>query len=187
MLGSILIMTQDAEAGIAAMTGLQAGATQVMINHTRANESEADRVGISTLANAGFNPDGMTRFFQKMLECLTLPFLATIGAFFACIYRFLQHRQASQRAQRQEQWNGAGKDVAVLHQMPRATFCPSPSPYPIKLETFLRAAGIKYVNDFNDFTSPKGKTPWITFNGSNISDSQLAMQHLTKKLKALGK
>ena len=68
LLGSILIMTQDGEAGMAAMTGLQAGAQQVMINHTRANESEADRVGITTLANAGFNPTGMTRFFEKMLQ-----------------------------------------------------------------------------------------------------------------------
>ena len=67
MLGSILVMTQDPEAGMAAMTGIQAGATQVMINHTRANESEADRVGIATLASAGFNPTGMTRFFEKML------------------------------------------------------------------------------------------------------------------------
>ena len=67
LLGSILIMTQDPEAGAAAMTGIQAGATQIMINHTRANESEADRVGIATLANAGFNPTGMTRFFEKML------------------------------------------------------------------------------------------------------------------------
>ncbi|MBT8448398.1 MAG: M48 family metalloprotease, partial [Gammaproteobacteria bacterium] len=60
MLGSILIMTQDPEAGVAAITGIQAGATQIMINHTRANESEADRVGITTLARAGFNPVGMT-------------------------------------------------------------------------------------------------------------------------------
>jgi len=67
ILGSILIMTQDSEAGVAAMTGIQAGATQIMINHTRSNESEADRVGISSLANAGFNPVGMTRFFEKML------------------------------------------------------------------------------------------------------------------------
>ena len=66
-LGSILIMTQDPEAGVAALTGIQAGAQQIMINHTRSNESEADRVGISTLANAGFDPTGMTRFFEKML------------------------------------------------------------------------------------------------------------------------
>ena len=67
-LGSILIMTQNTEAGIAAMTGVQAGATQVMINHTRTNESEADRIGIVTLANAGFDPHGMAKFFETLMQ-----------------------------------------------------------------------------------------------------------------------
>ncbi len=67
-LGSILVMTQNAEAGMAALTGIQAGATQVMINHTRTNESEADRIGIVTLAKAGFNPTGMATFFEKLLQ-----------------------------------------------------------------------------------------------------------------------
>ncbi len=67
-LGSILVMTKNPEAGMAAMTGVQAGASQVMINHTRTNESEADRIGIVTLAEAGFNPAGMSRFFEKMLQ-----------------------------------------------------------------------------------------------------------------------
>jgi predicted Zn-dependent protease len=82
MLGSILIMTQDPEAGAAAITGIQAGAQQVLINHTRSNEAEADRVGIATLANAGFDPTGMTRFFEKMLMLsrysgMRLAFLST--------------------------------------------------------------------------------------------------------------
>ena len=67
-LGSILIMTKNAEAGIAALTGVQAGATQVIINHTRTNESEADRIGIVTLADAGFDPTGMATFFEKLLQ-----------------------------------------------------------------------------------------------------------------------
>ena len=67
-LGSILIMTQNAEAGMAAITGVQAGVTQVMINHTRTNESEADRIGIRTLANAGFDPHGMAKFFETLMQ-----------------------------------------------------------------------------------------------------------------------
>lgn len=81
-LGSILVMTKNSEAGMAAMTGIQAGATQVMINHTRTNESEADRIGIVTLAKAGFNPMGMSYFFEKMLKMsrysgIRLAFLST--------------------------------------------------------------------------------------------------------------
>ena len=42
---------------------------------------------------------------------------------------------------------------------------PSISPYVLKLETFLRIHRIKYVNDFEQPLSEKGKCPWITFNG----------------------
>jgi hypothetical protein len=36
------------------------------------------------------------------------------------------------------------KDVVILHQFPRGPRAPSASPFPIKLETWLRMAGIKY-------------------------------------------
>lgn len=36
------------------------------ISYTRANEMEADRIGIRTLANAGFNPNSMADFFQRL-------------------------------------------------------------------------------------------------------------------------
>ncbi|MBT8057079.1 MAG: M48 family metalloprotease [Gammaproteobacteria bacterium] len=54
----------DAIAG-ALMSG-QAAAAQTAINYTRQNEYEADRIGISTLSRAGFNPAGMPEFFEKM-------------------------------------------------------------------------------------------------------------------------
>ncbi len=50
----------------AALMGGQALAAQLQINFTRSNEYEADRVGIRTLARAGFDPDGMANFFSKM-------------------------------------------------------------------------------------------------------------------------
>ena len=84
----------------------------------------------------------------------------------------------------QIKWNSAyGKDVVVLHQFPRARFCPSPSPYPLKLETFLRLHKIKYVNDFDEPMSDKNKSPWITINGVNIADSQLIIDYLTQHFK----
>jgi predicted Zn-dependent protease len=39
---------------------------QRQINFTRANEKEADRVGIQTLADAGFDPYGMPAFFERL-------------------------------------------------------------------------------------------------------------------------
>lgn len=52
---------------IATATGL---AQQMQINFTRADEEEADRVGIQTLAKANFDPDAMAEFFQRMQQAL---------------------------------------------------------------------------------------------------------------------
>ena len=85
------------------------------------------------------------------------------------------------RTERQR-WASAGKDVVVLHQFPRSNVCPNISPFCLKLETYLRMAGIEYVSEFKHFLGPKGKSPWITFNGRDIADSQLDMEHLSTQL-----
>jgi hypothetical protein len=41
--------------------------------------------------------------------------------------------------------NGNDKGVIVLHQFPRTKNAPSPSPYPMKVETFLRMNKLPYV------------------------------------------
>jgi predicted Zn-dependent protease len=41
---------------------------QSQINYTRANEKEADRFGISTLAKAGFDVQAMPRFFGRLAD-----------------------------------------------------------------------------------------------------------------------
>ena len=54
------------EAGVAAAMAGQAALIQNQINFTRANEKEADRVGISTLAKADFDTHAMPTFFERM-------------------------------------------------------------------------------------------------------------------------
>lgn len=44
----------------------QGAAAQQQVNFTRANEYEADRVGIGFVAGAGFDPNGMASFFETM-------------------------------------------------------------------------------------------------------------------------
>ncbi len=51
------------------------------------------------------------------------------------VMKFIAKRK---RAARRRKWAEEGKDVVILHHFGRANFCPSGSPYPIKLETFLR-------------------------------------------------
>ncbi|AKS42396.1 M48 family metalloprotease [Wenzhouxiangella marina] len=41
-------------------------AQQFQINHTRQSEAEADRIGIALLGDTGFDPHGMTRFFERL-------------------------------------------------------------------------------------------------------------------------
>jgi predicted Zn-dependent protease len=69
MLAAILLGAA-ADIGGGATTGLitaaQAATIQRQINFTRANEHEADRVGMETLSSAGFDPTGMSSFFEKL-------------------------------------------------------------------------------------------------------------------------
>jgi len=83
--------------------------------------------------------------------------------------------------QRRQRWAEAGKDVVVLHQFQRGTHVPNLSPFALKLETWLRMADIKYVIDTDEPQSAsKGKCPWITINGIELSDSELIIDYLTQ-------
>ena len=65
-LAAILIGSQSPELGQAALLAIQANSMQQRINFTRANEQEADRVGMQTLVKANFNPNGMPSFFERL-------------------------------------------------------------------------------------------------------------------------
>ena len=64
--GSVLLAIIAPAAGFAALTSTFAINIQNQINYTRSNEYEADRIGIQTLAKAGYNPYGMAEFFEKL-------------------------------------------------------------------------------------------------------------------------
>ena len=67
LIAAVLIgATADGAAGAAALAAASAVGVQFRINFTRANEKEADRVGIQTLADAGYDPFGMPRFFERL-------------------------------------------------------------------------------------------------------------------------
>jgi beta-barrel assembly-enhancing protease len=51
---------------LAALSLGQAATYQQQVNFTRAHELEADRLGIRTLADAGYDPEGMAAFFQRL-------------------------------------------------------------------------------------------------------------------------
>ena len=66
LLGAIMLTAVNAEAGQAALAGVQAAQAQNQLNFTRSNEQEADRIGIQLLHEAGYEPAAMARFFQRL-------------------------------------------------------------------------------------------------------------------------
>ena len=66
MLGAIIAGAAGAGSDVMAggMAAAQGSAAQAQINFTRSNEYEADRIGIASLAAAGFDPQGMASFFE---------------------------------------------------------------------------------------------------------------------------
>lgn len=70
LLGAIAIAAAggDSDDVAGAMMLGQGMAIQQQINFTRAQETEADRVGLGILARANFNPRGMVSFFQTMQQ-----------------------------------------------------------------------------------------------------------------------
>ncbi len=66
LIAAIILAQNNPEVAHAAITTSIASAQQSMINFTRANEKEADNVGMQYLAAAGFNPMGMPVFFSRL-------------------------------------------------------------------------------------------------------------------------
>jgi predicted Zn-dependent protease len=70
MLAAVLLGATAGHGSPDAMEGAilatQGAAIQHQINYTRANEFEADRIGIGTMAAAGYDPLGMATFFQEL-------------------------------------------------------------------------------------------------------------------------
>uniref|UniRef100_A0A146M3F8 Uncharacterized protein C6orf168 n=1 Tax=Lygus hesperus TaxID=30085 RepID=A0A146M3F8_LYGHE len=75
------------------------------------------------------------------------------------------------------------KDVVYLFQFSRTPVVPSVSPFCLKVETYLRLAGIKYENVDHKmkFRSKKGLLPFIELNGEEISDSVVIIKELGQK------
>lgn len=72
LLAAILIGQNVEQLTEAAIATTVAANAQLQINFTRAHEKEADYIGIKTLADAGFDPEGMPVFFGRMQKASQL-------------------------------------------------------------------------------------------------------------------
>lgn len=73
--------------------------------------------------------------------------------------------------------------MITLYQFPAAFGVPNISPYCLKLETFLRLAGLDYqVHSVRDpRKTPKGKLPFIKLDGEVIADSAIIQRRLGER------
>jgi len=72
------------------------------------------------------------------------------------------------------------KDIVYVYQFTRTPVLPSLSPYCLKVETWLRLAGLKYenVDHKNKYKSKKGQLPFVEVNGEEIADSAIIIKEL---------
>ena len=66
MLVSLALLAANPQAGAAALMTSQAASQQFRIDFTRANEKEADSMGIRLMAKAGYDTKKMADFFERM-------------------------------------------------------------------------------------------------------------------------
>ena len=77
---------------------------------------------------------------------------------------------------------GWERDVVYLCQFPLVPSVRTISPFSLKLETWLRVAGVKYENIFTRrFHARTGLIPYIELNGEQFTDSSLIIQMLEKR------
>lgn len=63
---AILASRTNPQAGQAVLVASQARQIQSQLDFTRDHEKEADRIGLNILINAGFDPRGMSEFFERL-------------------------------------------------------------------------------------------------------------------------
>lgn len=68
VIAAIIAGSADPDLVIGALAIGQSINYQRQVSYTRSHEQEADRIGIQTMAGAGFNPDGMATFFGKLAQ-----------------------------------------------------------------------------------------------------------------------
>ncbi|MDE2371374.1 MAG: glutathione S-transferase family protein [Burkholderiales bacterium] len=73
--------------------------------------------------------------------------------------------------------------MIVLHQFAPAFGLPNASPFCMKVETYLRMAGLPYEldNHANPMRAPMGKLPTISDDGTLVADSTLIVDHLKQR------
>lgn len=117
MLASVILAAAGGgDAGFAALASTQAAAIQEQRRFSRQNEQEADRIGLSNLQQAGYDPRAMPDMFERLAK---LSRFSQTPPEFLLTHPVNQSRIADSR-NRAEQLRNDGQRDSVLYQMMRA-------------------------------------------------------------------
>ncbi|MFP8966985.1 glutathione S-transferase C-terminal domain-containing protein [Pokkaliibacter sp. CJK22405] len=71
--------------------------------------------------------------------------------------------------------------MVVLHQFPAMLGLPNASPYCLKVEAFIRMAGIPFeIRHTASYRGPRGKLPFIEHDGTVVPESETILDTLTE-------
>lgn len=116
--GILLAATAGTDAGMAAMTATQAALQDQQLRYSRANEAEADRIGMRTLFNAGMDPYAAPAMFERMLAATRYTSSARIPEFMRT--HPLSERRIADTRNRALQYPKQIRPVSLQYQLMRA-------------------------------------------------------------------
>ena len=128
------------DAGMAAVSGVQAAAQANQLRYSRGREQEADRIGLNTLVRANLDPQGMARMFDRMHRAYRF---TRKPPEFLLTHPLSETRIADAKAQAQQfsaKTFPKSTDYQMMRARARVHFADSPKALVRQLEQELRAA-----------------------------------------------
>jgi predicted Zn-dependent protease len=68
LLASVILMGTGSSSGPAAVMAAQGRSIENQLRFSRQNEQEADRIGLRTMVNAGYDPADMAKLFERLMD-----------------------------------------------------------------------------------------------------------------------
>ena len=139
LLASVLLAaTVGTDAGMAAMTTAQGLAQDAQLRYSRANEAEADRVGLRTLYNAGMDPYAAPQMFERMYAATRYSQSGRIPEFLRT--HPLSEKRISDTRTRAMQYPKRIRSVSLDYQLMRARVAVQAARTPEEAVAFFRSA-----------------------------------------------
>lgn len=136
--GVLLAATVGTDAGMAAMTTAQGLTQDAQLRYSRANEAEADRVGLRTLYNAGMDPYAAPQMFERMYAATRYSQSGRIPEFLRT--HPLSEKRISDTRTRAMQYPKRIRSVSLDYQLMRARVAVQAARTPEEAVAFFRSA-----------------------------------------------